>query len=522
MKTRTLLSATLSLAALFTINDRLSSAFAQGTAFTYQGRLNANGGPANGSYDLTFTLFSVTNGGGSVAGPLTNSATAVSNGLFTATIDFGTGVFNGTSYWLQIGVQTNGGSGFSTLAPRQPLTPTPYAIYSANAGNALTAASATTAGSATSSTTASTAVTATNFSGPLAGDVTGTEGATVVSTVGGVTAANVASGANAANAATSAATANTIVKRDGTGSFSAASLTLNGNLNLPASTATVGIIYSGGSPFIHAFGASNFFAGAGAGNLTLTGVYNTAEGQLALHNNTTGYYNTADGQGALYFNTTGSCDTAIGQPALKFNTTGAYNTAVGEVALYLDTTGSNNTALGHASLMNDNIGSNNAAIGESSLEFDTAGSYNTADGQAALRNNTTGFNNTAIGQTALYSNTLGNNNIAIGFQAGGSLTTETNDIDIGNPGVAGESNTVRIGTLQTATYLAGTVYANNVQLTSDRNAKENFAPINAGEVLAKGGRAAGDGLELQDGRQKRAAYRPDGAGFPSRLPAEPG
>ncbi len=33
---------------------------AQGTAFTYQGQLNAGGSPASGSYDLTFTLYNLT------------------------------------------------------------------------------------------------------------------------------------------------------------------------------------------------------------------------------------------------------------------------------------------------------------------------------------------------------------------------------------------------------------------------------------------------------------------------------
>src|SRR5690349_8717027 len=56
---------------------------AQGTAFTYQGQLNNNGSPANGSFDLQFTLFNTGTGGSSVAGPLTNSATAVINGLLT-------------------------------------------------------------------------------------------------------------------------------------------------------------------------------------------------------------------------------------------------------------------------------------------------------------------------------------------------------------------------------------------------------------------------------------------------------
>jgi hypothetical protein len=64
-----------------------------------------------------------------VAGPLTNSLTAVSNGLFTVSLDFGAGVFAGADRWLEIGVRTNGGGAFTMLTPRQALTPTPYAIH---------------------------------------------------------------------------------------------------------------------------------------------------------------------------------------------------------------------------------------------------------------------------------------------------------------------------------------------------------------------------------------------------------
>jgi hypothetical protein len=80
---------------------------------------------------------------------------------------------------------------------------------------------------------------ATNFSGSLAGNVTGTQGATVVASVGGVTAANVASGANLANAATNGNVSNAIVKRDAAGNFSAGTITaaLNGTAN-HANTAT--------------------------------------------------------------------------------------------------------------------------------------------------------------------------------------------------------------------------------------------------------------------------------------------
>jgi BclA C-terminal domain len=112
---------------------------AQGTAFTYQGRLNDGAAPAGGIYDLRFTIYDSSGGPAVVAGPLTNSATAVSNGLFTATLDFGAGVFTGANRWLEIGVRTNGAGAFVTLTPRRPLTPSPYAIYSANSAVAATA-----------------------------------------------------------------------------------------------------------------------------------------------------------------------------------------------------------------------------------------------------------------------------------------------------------------------------------------------------------------------------------------------
>ena len=81
-----------------------------------------------------------------MGGTLTFTAVGVTNGLFTATLDFGPGVFTGANLWLDISVGTNGSGTLSELAPRQPLTPTPYALYSPNAGNAATAATAATVG----------------------------------------------------------------------------------------------------------------------------------------------------------------------------------------------------------------------------------------------------------------------------------------------------------------------------------------------------------------------------------------
>jgi len=125
------------LATLLSSFAATSSLRAQVTAMIYQGNLNTGSAPANGSFDLTFTLYDSTNVPGNViAGPLTNAATAVSNGLFTVMLDFGSGPFNGSPCWLEIGARTNGSGAFITLAPRQPIASTPYAVQALNAGNA--------------------------------------------------------------------------------------------------------------------------------------------------------------------------------------------------------------------------------------------------------------------------------------------------------------------------------------------------------------------------------------------------
>src|SRR5690349_5124403 len=118
--------------ALLLLSCSVSNALAQGTAFTYQGRLVDSGGPANGIYDLRFTIYDALANGNAVAGPLTNSVTTFNNGLFTVTLDFGSGVFTGNPLWMEIGVRTNGGGGFGTLNPRQQLTATPYAVLAGN------------------------------------------------------------------------------------------------------------------------------------------------------------------------------------------------------------------------------------------------------------------------------------------------------------------------------------------------------------------------------------------------------
>jgi hypothetical protein len=112
----------------------LQPAFSQGTAFMYQGQLLDGGLPATGSYDLRLTLFDAVTNGNTIAGPVTNTAVAVSNGLFTTLIDFGD-AFDGNLYWLRLQVRTNGANNFTSLSPRQQLTPAPYAEFATTASN---------------------------------------------------------------------------------------------------------------------------------------------------------------------------------------------------------------------------------------------------------------------------------------------------------------------------------------------------------------------------------------------------
>jgi hypothetical protein len=121
------------LLALSGLNSTPSTAQAQGTAFTYQGQLNTGGAPAAGSYDFIFALFNNSQDGSQLGPSLTNSAVGVTNGLFLTTLDFGGGLFTGSSCWLDIGVRTNGAGAFTELAPRQPVTPAPYSIFAGTA-----------------------------------------------------------------------------------------------------------------------------------------------------------------------------------------------------------------------------------------------------------------------------------------------------------------------------------------------------------------------------------------------------
>lgn len=196
-------------------------------------------------------------------------------------------------------------------------------------------------------------------------------------------------------------------------------LELTGNLRLPATTSTTGIIYSGANRFIHNFGTNNFFAGVNAGNLTMTG-----SGQ-----------NTGIGVNTFLSNTTGSNNTAIGMQALLFNTTGGQNTAGGWGSLSLNTSGANNTANGMQTLNSNTTGNNNTGMGMNALTLNSTGTGNTALGFQA------GYT-----ATPANANTTGTNNTFIGFNAGpGTASQLTNATAIGSKALVSSSNSLVLG-----------------------------------------------------------------------------
>jgi hypothetical protein len=105
---------------------------------TYQGRLTTGGAQASGNYDLQFQLFDAATGGNAVSPLVSAASVAVSNGVFTVPLDFGVSALNTPRrQFLEIGVRPAGSTNaYTTLAPRQPLTDTPFAVFANRASRA--------------------------------------------------------------------------------------------------------------------------------------------------------------------------------------------------------------------------------------------------------------------------------------------------------------------------------------------------------------------------------------------------
>lgn len=345
---------------LLAIFTGMQRAGAQGTAFTYQGRLEIGTNPATGNYDFTFAVYNAATSGSQVGSTLTNLDVSVSNGLFLVTEDFGT-VYNGTSYWLQLAVRTNGTTTFTSLTTRQALTPTPYAVYAENSG---------------SSTLISDPGTQNLFAGQAAGNqtVTGTH--------------NTGVGYGVLEDATA------------------------GNYNTGMGDSALAINSTGGANTAYGVftlwknttGGNNTAIGADTMAYNTTGTENTAVGQAALENNTVGSNNVAIGALAMVNSTQDTGIVAIGYQALQNDgfTLGGFfgssaSVAIGYQALQSNTTGAFNTAVGYAALNDNSSGLENTALGIDALYYTTTGGENIGIGIGGGENITTGSDNIDIG-----------------------------------------------------------------------------------------------------------------------------
>lgn len=111
-----------------------ASSFAQSSAFTYQGELTQDGVPANGAYDMRFRVFDAAVGGSAVGSIACVDNVSVSEGRFTALVDTVQQFAQQGARFIEIEVRQDSGltcantTGYTTLTPRQEITPAPRAM----------------------------------------------------------------------------------------------------------------------------------------------------------------------------------------------------------------------------------------------------------------------------------------------------------------------------------------------------------------------------------------------------------
>ena len=432
----------------------------------YQGRVVVGTTNFDGSGQFKFALVNATgtttfwsNDNTSTAGSEPTAAVTlpVSKGLYSVLLGDATipnmvvvpaAVFTNPDVRLRVWFN-DGTNGSQLLTPDQRIAAVGYALMATNVvdgaitgakiapgavGSAQLGSNLTLGGTTTGSFSGNVSGNATNFTGSLAGNVTGTQGATVVSTVGGVTAANVAAGANLANAATNANTASTIVKRDASGNFAAGTMT--GNVTGSAASFTGSLVGNvtgtQGATVVGTVGgvsAANVAAGANLAN-------------AATNLNTASAIVKRDASGDF---SAGTITAAENLSLPTTNGTGTAGVITQNGSRLIHSFGSGNFFAGTSTGNFTMTGSGNAAFGFNALGFATSGSNNVAVGLRALEINSSGTSNVALGPNTLRNVTSGGGNIAIGESAGSAVTTGNGNILIGQSGVAGESNTTRIG-----------------------------------------------------------------------------
>jgi hypothetical protein len=120
---------------LFAAALTAGAAFAQTTAFIYQGRLTDTGTPQS-IYQMRFGLYDAPVGGNPIGAPIENSSVAVNQGVFSVGLDFGASVFTDENRFLEIAVRRSNGESYTVLSPRQQIASSPYSIRTLSARQA--------------------------------------------------------------------------------------------------------------------------------------------------------------------------------------------------------------------------------------------------------------------------------------------------------------------------------------------------------------------------------------------------
>lgn len=342
------------------------------TSFTYQGKLVEAGANVSTPRDLKFKLFDDENDvqiGSDVIVP----GVSFRDGIFTTVLDFGANPFTGAPRSLEISVSQPGANVYTPLSPRQPITPTPYAVRSLIAVNAENATNTQQLGGIPANQYVSTVdPRMSNPRDPIPGS------------------ANYVQNQNASPQAL----ANFSI--DGTGSAnvinSQTRYNIGGSNALSFGNSIEDLYVGGDSPANTGIGQT--FVGRFAGFSNTSGGANSFLGSEAGRNNTTGGNNTFVGQFAGLDNIGGNWNTFIGQAAGHHNSTGFSNTFIGQAS------GTENTSSTHTTLLGANTSTVNGL------------DYATAIGAGAT---VTSSNTVALGRTAdsvwipgrLYLNQLG-------------------------------------------------------------------------------------------------------------------
>lgn len=95
--------------------------------FVYQGRLEQNGAPANGNFDLGFKLFDAANGGLQIGATILQPGFPVTDGLFSVSLAF-PGAFTGTQLYLEVSVEG------TPMLPRQAVATAPVSQFTLTGG----------------------------------------------------------------------------------------------------------------------------------------------------------------------------------------------------------------------------------------------------------------------------------------------------------------------------------------------------------------------------------------------------